>query len=102
MHAPCLVLWATLISITGCSRSMPYDQLDATRANAINALNIAQSAKEALDDGSASGTTMGDEIEEAKNQAANAEDIATQAFIKASEQEERIDTICARAPNLCY
>ncbi|TMN18491.1 hypothetical protein [Pseudoxanthomonas sp. X-1] len=60
---------------------MSYDELDATRVNAINALAEAQEAK--------------DRAEQLESDLADAQQ-------KLADTEARLDAICNNAPNLCY
>ena len=89
------------ISLAGCEKRMSYGDLDAIRVNAANALVMAEKANTALDEGAASSTTMGSEIEEAKSDASQAKEIAAQAWNETQEIKSRLDTICNKAPALC-
>lgn len=84
-------------------------ELVEVRDLARQALYTAEEAKAAFNDGSASGTTMGAEIEEAKAQAAEANANALSAAAEAAraqaeivELQGKLDAICDRAPALCY
>lgn len=95
------------LGLLGCTQS-EQDNSASAMALAQSALAQAETATNALDEGTSSGTTMGDEVDDAATAASNAadearqaKDIATQAWNKAVEQEERIDAICYRAPALC-
>lgn len=58
------------LSLAACGR---LREDSGARSMAIDAYNEARRAAEALDDGSASGTTMGAELEEANQRAEHAE-----------------------------
>lgn len=45
-----MAVGAALVLLTGCGNRMSYDELDATRANAVNALAKANAAAGRLDD----------------------------------------------------
>lgn len=84
-------------------------ELAEVRSLAEDAYQTAADVKAAVDDGAASGTTMGAEIEEAKAQAAaaNAEALsaaadAALARADVAELQGKLDAICNRAPALCY
>lgn len=84
-------------------------ELAEVRDIARQALHAAEEAKAAVNDGTASGTTMGEEIAEAKAEAAEANAQALSAAAEAAqaqaeimELEAKLDAICTQAPALCY
>lgn len=100
-----------LISLVGngCSKLSGISGSDEAMAVAEDALAVAQKANSALDDGSGSGTTMGDELAEAQQAAEDAQAaaeaaqlVADDAVTRLEEVENRLSAICANAPNACY
>lgn len=84
-------------------------ELAEVRATANHALFVATSANNAVHDGASSGTTMGEEVQEAKSEAEDARIQALDASAEAAqaqadivELETRLETICNKAPALCY
>ena len=103
--------WLFLLGMLGLIGCEPKQDPDVATALSVanEAYAQAEQANSALDEGVASGTTMGDELQEATDsteaaaqEAREAKDIATQAWNKAADLEQRIDTICQRAPSACY
>jgi hypothetical protein len=84
-------------------------EFEEVRDTAADALNLAQAANDAVENGSSSDSAMGTEIQEAKDAAEQAQSDADaagseaeQAKAKADELEARLDAICNKAPALCY
>lgn len=76
---------------------------------ASDALTDAERANRTLDEGSASGSTMGDEVaaaqaaaEEAQGAAEEADRVARDAESRLADLEARLALICANAPSACY
>lgn len=108
-----LLIWGAM-KIVGAVTPESWQKASKTelvevRDIAANALFIAQQAKAAIDDGTGSGSTIGEEVEEAKEQAesamdeaANAKSEAERAQAEVDELRDKLDAICNRAPALCY
>ncbi len=96
------VLICAVVLVGGCGMRFSASEIDAMRVNALNALSEAERATRALDDGSASGTTMGNELQEALDAAEEAKQEALEAKVEIAMLESRIEAICATAPQLCY
>jgi hypothetical protein len=77
------------------------DEVEEIRAQADSAYELAEQANAAIADGADSSTTMGDEIQEAKAEAAEANAAAAEAQAQVAELESRLDAICYKAPALC-
>jgi len=72
---------ALALLLSGCEKHMSYDELDATRVNAINALAEAQAAKDRAEQ-------LESDLEDAQQ--------------KLADMEAKLDAICNNAPNVCY
>ena len=97
-----VLLFGAALLVGGCGAPISEDQLDEIRVDASNALEAAERANRALDDGAASGTTMGDELQSAIELAHDARADALEAQAQVAEMEMRLSAICATAPQLCY
>ena len=94
-----LTLAALLLSACGTSVSERIKQAQST---ADEALNMARRTSSALDDGTSSGTTLAQEVEEARQAAEHAQAAADDAIARADDLEARLARICANAPSACY
>lgn len=100
---------ASVLALCSCSKLREIASDGEALAVAQDALAEAQKANRAIDDGTSSGSTMGDEIEAAHELAeqATAELNASQQRIaelesRVAEVESRLAAICSNAPNACY
>lgn len=98
-----------VVALCSCSKLRDITSDGEALAVAQDALAEAQKANRAIDDGTNSGSTMGDEIQEAQGLAeqANAElNLSQQRIVelesRVAEVEARLAAICSNAPSACY
>lgn len=82
-------------------KPVTHEEVEEIRVTATDAYALAEQANAAIGSGADSDTAMGEEIQEARAEAAEANATAAEAQAQVAALESRLEAVCYKAPALC-